>query len=77
MSGDYHNVSLLIDSNIGREVMKGKRAFDEIQFRIQHEVNTTIPKIKEAIQRAGILSTVSSYIFDIYLAAKIIRQSVC
>jgi len=57
LAGDYHNVSLLIDSNIGREVMKGKRAFDEIQFRIQHEVNTTIPRIKDAIQRAGIFKS--------------------
>jgi hypothetical protein len=64
VSGDYHNVSLLIDSNIGREVMKGKRAFDEIQFRIQHEVNTTVPKIKEAIQRAGKISPIISYKFD-------------
>ncbi|XP_059472702.1 prominin-like protein isoform X2 [Neocloeon triangulifer] len=53
LSGNYQNISLLIDSNIGREVMKGKRAFDEIQFRIQHEVNTTIPRIKQAIQNAG------------------------
>ncbi|XP_065338123.1 prominin-like protein isoform X3 [Cloeon dipterum] len=53
LSANYQKLAFEIDSNIGNEVMKGKRAFDDIQFRIQHEVNTTIPRIKQSIQKAG------------------------
>ena len=53
VSSSLKNVSRLIDNNIEREVLQGKKSFDDIQIRIQSSVNQTIPRIKSAIRKAG------------------------
>lgn len=47
-------VTALIDGNIQEEVKEGQKVFDNIKQSIENSVNEQIPKLKKAIENAGI-----------------------
>lgn len=53
VTASLQNISELISSDIEQEVLKGKRAFENIKEEIQRSVDEHIPEIKEYIGKTG------------------------